>query len=102
MLEFMHKKEIVIEALSTSNLLIGYHRTLQSYQLLNWYKWREEGLPIPPVVLGTDDPGNFATNIYNEYSMLYCYLVYERKMPRKNVIKFIHDIHNNSRMYAFK
>lgn len=102
MLEFMHKKEIVIEALPTSNLRIGYHRTLQSYQLLNWYKWREEGLPIPPVVLGTDDPGIFATNIYNEYSMLYCYLVYERKMPRTNVIKFLQDIHNNSRVYAFK
>lgn len=102
MLAFMHEKEIVIETLPTSNLRIGYHRTLQSHQLFNWYKWREEGLPIPPVVLGTDDPGIFSTNIYNEYAILYCYLVYEQGRSRTNVVKFLQDIHNNSRVYAFK
>lgn len=102
MLAFMHKREIVIEALPTSNLRIGYHRNLKSYQLFNWYQWKIEGNPIPPIVLGTDDPGIFQTNIYNEYSMLYCYLVYEKGLTRSDVIKFIQDIHNNSRIYAFK
>lgn len=102
MLAFMHKREIVIEALPTSNLRIGYHRKLKSYQLFNWYQWKIDGNPIPPIVLGTDDPGIFQTNIYNEYSMLYCYLVYEKGLTRSDVIKFIQDIHNNSRIYAFK
>lgn len=101
MLAFMHKREIVIEALPTSNLRIGYHRNLKSYQLFNWYKWKLDGNSIPPIVLGTDDPGIFQTNIYNEYSMLYCYLVYEKGVTRSDVIKFIQDIHNNSRIYAF-
>lgn len=102
MLVFMHKREIVIEALPTSNLRIGYHRNLKSYQLFNWYQWKIAGNPMPPIVLGTDDPGIFQTNIYNEYSMLYCYLVYEKCLSRSDVVKFIQDIHNNSRIYAFK
>lgn len=101
-LEFMHKKEIVIEALPTSNLRIGYHRNLKSYQLFNWYQWKQEGCTIPPVVLGTDDPGIFSTNIYNEYAMLYCYLVYDRKMSRTDVMRFLQNIRDNSRIYAFK
>ena len=102
MLAFMHKKEIVIEALPTSNLRIGYHRNLKSYQLHNWYQWKLDGSSIPPIVLGTDDPGIFQTNIYNEYAMIYCYLVYEKGLTRSDVIKFMQEIHDNSRIYAFR
>lgn len=55
MLAFMHKREIIIEALPTSNLRIGYHRILNSYQLFNWHKWKLDGNPILPIVLGIDD-----------------------------------------------
>ena len=102
MLAFMHKREIVIEALPTSNLRIGYHRNLKSYQLFNWHKWKLDGNSIPPIVLGTDDPGIFQTNIYNEYAMIYCYLVYEKGLTRSDVIKFMQDIHDASRVYAFR
>lgn len=101
-LAYLHKREIVIETLPTSNLRIGYHRNLSSYQLFNWYKWKKEGESIPPIVLGTDDPGIFATNIYNEYAMVYCYLVYEKKQSRDDVIKFLEDICRNSSIYAFR
>ena len=102
LLKFMHEKEIVIEALPTSNLRIGYHRSLNSYQLFNWINWKKQGLPIPPIVLGSDDPGIFETNIYNEYALVYCYLVYEKKLPREETMKYIMDIYNDSRIYAFK
>ena len=102
MLAFMHKREIVNEALPTSNLRIGYHRDLRSYQLFNWYKWKLDGNSIPPIVLGTDDPGIFQTNIYNEYAMIYCYLVYKKGLTRSDVIKFMQEIHDNSRIYAFR
>ena len=101
-LSYLHKREIVIETLPTSNLRIGYHRNLSSYQLFNWYKWKTEDESIPPIVLGTDDPGIFATNIYNEYAMVYCYLVYEKKQSRDDVIKFLEDICRNSSIYAFR
>ena len=100
-LEYLHEREIVIEVLPTSNLRIGYHFSLHTYQLFTWYKWQRENLPVPPIVLGTDDPGIFATNIYNEYVFVYCFLVYEKKQARSDVIQFIHLLCENSRTYAF-
>ena len=102
LLRFMHEKEIVIEALPTSNLRIGYHKKLNSYQLFNWYKWEKDGFSIPPIVIGTDDAGIFSTNIYNEYALIYCFLVYEKKMNRNEVISYIRGLYENSELYAFK
>lgn len=98
----MHEKEIVIEVNPTSNLRIGYHSSLSTYQLFRWYNWKNEGKAIPPIVLGSDDSGIFSTNIYNEYALIYCYLVHEKKQYRNDVIKFIEDICANSRIYAFR
>ena len=67
-LEETHDKEIVIETLPTSNVMIGHHHSYSSYHLYNWYRWGKiEHKPIPPIVLGSDDAGIFATNIFNEY-----------------------------------
>lgn len=71
-LKFLHDREIVIETLPTSNVAIGHHHGFETYHLYNWYKWRKEGHAIPPIVVGTDDAGIFATNIYNEYCNIYC------------------------------
>ena len=76
-LMIMHHKEIAIETLPTSNIFIGYHNSFNTYHLVNWIRWEKEGKPIPPIVLGTDDAGIFATNIYNEYCHIYTLLVYE-------------------------
>ena len=100
-LRLMHRKEIVIETLPTSNFRIGYHKSLDSYQLFTWLQWKKEELPIPPIVLGTDDPGIFATNIYNEYALIYCYLVHEKGLFRNDVMDFIRDIDKNSKIYSF-
>ena len=65
------------------------------------YKWRKEGHPIPPILLGTDDAGIFATNIYNEYCNIYCQFVYTKKMDLNDVIHFIREIDYNSDLYKF-
>lgn len=102
LLLFMHKKEIVIESLPTSNIRIGWHKSLSSYQLFNWYEWKKHGYSIPPIVIGTDDPGIFQTNIYNEYALIYCYMVYKLRLPRIDVINFIKELENNSETYQFR
>ncbi|MBO7048716.1 MAG: hypothetical protein J6W62_07395 [Spirochaetia bacterium] len=97
----MQRKEIIIETLPTSNLRIGYHKTLESYQLFNWFKWRKKGIPIPPIILGTDDPGIFSTNIYNEFALIYCYMVYKENLSRSETMTFLQEINANSRIYSF-
>lgn len=101
MLSYLQEKEIVIETIPTSNMRIGCHQSFATYQLLQWYQWWKDGVPLPPIVLGTDDPGIFSINFYNEYALIFCYLVYERKMERNDVMNFIDVLYKNSEVYKF-
>lgn len=100
-LEYLHSKEIVIETLPTSNVRIGHHHTYDTYHLWNWVKWENEGKPIPPIVVGTDDAGIFATDIYNEYANVYCNLVYTHKISRIQALAVIEKLDKNSQIYRF-
>ena len=63
-LEYLARKEIVIEALPTSNLCISHYQHLKEYHLEKWLEVDQEKILLPSVVLGSDDPGIFMTNIY--------------------------------------
>ena len=101
-LQLMHKKEIVIETLPTSNIYIGNHHSYTTYHLVNWIKWAKEENPIPPIVLGTDDAGIFATNIYNEYCHIYTLLVHEYNFSTNEALEIIKRINYNTNIYSFK
>jgi adenosine deaminase len=100
-LKFLHKREIVIETLPTSNVRIGHHYDYNTYHLWNWIKWEEEGHYIPPIVVGTDDTGIFATNIYNEYANLYCHLVEKGEMTHTKALSVIEKLDKNGQIYRF-
>lgn len=100
-LKIMHHKEIAIETLPTSNIFIGYHNSFNTYHLVNWIRWEKEGKPIPPIVLGTDDAGIFATNIYNEYCHIYTLLVYEYDFCINEAFKIIRKINRDANYYTF-
>lgn len=100
-LKIMHHKEIAIETLPTSNIFIGYHNSFNTYHLVNWIRWEKEGKPIPPIVLGTDDAGIFATNIYNEYCHIYTLLVYEYDFCINEAFEIIRKINRDANFYTF-
>lgn len=60
--EIIKQKEIVIETLPTSNVRISVYKNYAEHHLRSWLKQDLK------VVVGTDDAGIFATNIYNEYA----------------------------------
>ena len=101
-LDFMNKREIVIETLPTSNVRIGFHRGYETYHLWNWICWKKDGKSIPPIVVGSDDTGIFATNIYNEYANIYCMLVYKHHLSHNEAISVIKKINEDSQTYKFK
>lgn len=99
LLKEMYNRKIVIETLPTSNVLIGHHRDFRTYHLYNWYRWSQEH-EVPPIVVGTDDAGVFATNIYNEYCNIFCMLK-EHGCNADDIMAFIRKLDENARLYAF-
>lgn len=101
-LQFLHSKEIVIETLPTSNVRIGFHSDYSTYHLWNWIKWENEGKAIPPIIVGSDDSGIFATNIYNEYANIYCSLINDMKISHGNAMAIIEKLDKNGQIYRFE
>ena len=102
LLKVMHHRQIVIETLPTSNVVIGHHHSFSTYHLYNWYKWSKEGEKIPAIVVGTDDAGIFATNIYNEYCHIYCMLVFDNGLSPFEAMDYIERLVHNAKVYVFK
>lgn len=102
LLKELHDREIVIETLPTSNVIIGNHHDFGTYHLLTWLSWKKAGKPIPPIVLGTDDVGIFATNIYNEYCNLYCQLLYKKQWNSNEIMEVIKELDYNAKIYRFE
>lgn len=102
LLREMHQRQIVIESLPTSNVVIGHHHSFSTYHLYNWYKWGKEGEKIPAIVVGTDDAGIFATNIYNEYCHIYCMLVFDKGLSPFEAMDYIERLVHNAKVYVFK
>lgn len=65
----MRAKNIVVEALPTSNVRISRYEMTQDHHLMRWLD-PDSPRPVPQVVLGTDDPGIFSTTLRNEYSFI--------------------------------
>lgn len=101
LLKVMHEKQIVIETLPTSNVIIGHHHGFSTYHLYNWYRWSKGGEKIPAIVVGTDDDGIFATNIYNEYCHIYCMLVFDKGLSPYEAMDYIERLVHNAKVYAF-
>lgn len=100
-LEFMSAKEIAIETLPTSNVRIGFHKDFSTYHIKNWLKLeKEEGVKIPKIVVGSDDTGIFATNIFNEYANIYCSLIDDGKTTNE-IISILNQLNQNSKQLKF-
>lgn len=95
LLDYIVKLGIVIETLPTSNMRIGIYNSYEELHLKDWLIDH----PELPIVLGSDDPGVFATNIYNEYA--YIYNILERTKKSNECQDIIRKVHEDSLKFAF-
>lgn len=98
-IEYLNKNGIIIESLPTSNIRISYYRNAKEYHLKNWMK-NSISPYTPPIVLGTDDPGIFSTNIFNEYARAYLHFE-ENELSSLDIYNQLSFIHRNSIIYKF-
>jgi hypothetical protein len=101
-LAWMAQEEIIIETLPTSNVRIGQHKNYSEYHLKNWLKLKRNKKPIPDIVIGTDDTGIFATNIYNEYVNVHCYLSALKEIKNNTISRILDGFHHAADLYKFK
>lgn len=100
MLEYLYNKKIIIETLPTSNVRISCARNFSEYHLLVWEKLRKEGRKVPEIVVGTDDNGIFATNLFNEYASIYESLLKHPDLS-SDADKILKRYVNNASLYKF-
>lgn len=74
-MKYLVEKGIVIETMPSSNLRISQYKEMGQHHSLRWLGVGAfEGDTPPPIVLGTDDPGVFATDIKAEFYHLFASL----------------------------
>ncbi len=100
-LEILHDKEIAIETLPTSNLRISHYKNFAEYHLWQWKKWERKHKKIPAIVVGSDDTGVFATNIFNEYAHIYCHLL-SLNINSTKIDQFIDKLCEESKIFRFE
>lgn len=66
-LELLQKRRIAIETLPSSNIRISIHQSYEDHHASGWLGYGRTFGPTS-VVIGTDDPGIFATNLRVEYA----------------------------------
>ena len=80
---------------------IGYYKNYKAYHLNNWIS-RKDGVPeIFDIVVGTDDTGIFATNIFNEYANIYEYLLKSKKYDEEEIKLIIEKLVENGKRFRF-
>lgn len=101
----LHKiaqRGIALEVLLTSNTAISFYRECDEHHLENWIMEdsQENALLVPPIVVGSDDPGIFMTNIYIEYARIATYLEH-RGYSYTERMHILEDLMKNGEYYKF-
>ncbi|MBE9578342.1 hypothetical protein [Moraxella lacunata] len=97
-------KKIVIESLPTSNVRISHYKSLHEHHIFRWLhiKGRAvDGDARMRIVLGSDDPGIFATDLRGEYYHIFCSLKSHFGYGEEKALDIIKKLHENSQVYHF-
>lgn len=103
MLDMINDRGIVIESLITSNVRISYYNNYYEHHLFRWLGLEKgfENAPKPTVVIGSDDPGIFVTNIRNEICHIYLVLKNYYKLSESCCWQIIEQLLKNNEIYLF-
>jgi len=100
----LNRNQIVIETIPTSNLRISLYKRFAEHHLFRWLGLEdEEPLEhIPRFCVGSDDPGIFATNLKNEFSMIASVLRCRYAKSEDEISQLISFMNNVARTSRFK
>ncbi len=100
LLEIICHRQIALEILPTSNLRISYYKDYAEHHV---YRWLKEGaINRPAVIMGSDDPGIFSTNTFNEYAHVFINAKKHEPANSSDPIKIIRTLIDNGRDFGFR
>ncbi|GGE70830.1 adenosine deaminase [Paenalcaligenes hominis] len=99
-LKELHDKRIALEILPTSNVRISYYKNYSEHHVHRWLA--DTAPPTPAIVVGSDDPGIFATNIFNEYAHIYLSAKQNSTLPNGKALAMIETLLKGGRQYGFR
>ncbi|URL02948.1 hypothetical protein L4F91_05050 [Avibacterium sp. 20-126] len=102
--KLISEKSIVIESLITSNVRISIYNSIKDHHIFRWLRIANrkiEGDYPMIIVLGSDDPGIFSTDLRNEIYHIFSILKYEFDYSDEKAISVIKMLNNNGFIYHF-
>lgn len=99
----VNHRAVALETLPTSNLRISYYRQFDEHHLFRWLGLR--GPPLanrPTVVIGSDDPGIFATNLKNEFTAIAAVLRTKFGMTADDASRVLAELNDAARIRRFR
>jgi len=99
-LQDLHDRQIVIESMPTSNVRISFYKDYSQHHIWRWLK--KNGEPSPAVCLATDDPGIFATSIFNEYAHIFEGLTMKEGKSSDEAMTILKRLAINAKTFRFK
>jgi len=97
-LELLQERRIAIETLPSSNVRISIHQSYDDHHAIGWLGFGRSFGPTS-VVLGSDDPGIFATSLRGEYAHLLRAL--EVNGAGNETMEILERINKTSKRYRF-
>lgn len=101
-LELLQSRKIAIETMPSSNVRISLYDHLSEHHISRWLGLDGEGRggALPTLVVGSDDPGIFSTNLRNEYAGIY-EIIMASGISSDEAITHLERLRKNSRAYRF-
>ena len=97
----IHRRQIAIESMLTSNVRISLYDSHSDHHLWRWIDDNQDETH-PIICLGTDDPGIFATNLCNEFSHVYDQLTRVAGKSTTEAISKMRILHSNAKSHVFR
>lgn len=102
--KIVSERKIIIESLLTSNVRISHYSSLNEHHIFRWLHLKNckiDGDSKMRIILGSDDPGIFATDLRGEFYHLFCALKCKFGYSDEKALSIIKKLNENSQVYHF-
>lgn len=99
----INRRGVALETLPTSNTRISVYKDISEHHVFRWLGLTEPKLiNRPVVVVGSDDPGIFCTNIKNEYAALLSVLRTKFGKSDPESVAILEALNDSGRIHRFR